>query len=152
MDERIELLSEEPEARRGGVSIAVLVSTVVHTLLIIYLALNYHPVAASGPALPVPRYIELMRQQPDQKFVEAPGPKVDRAPQRAPFSDANRRASTPKPTGDQPTPRPGDMGSYVPRTQRGDARPRTQASPSVQQASQGQQDSPSSAEPQSQQS
>lgn len=60
------------------------------------------------------RYVELMRSNP-KDFVEAPGQKLDRAPVTAPYSDANRRASMPQPTGDQPTNRPGDgRGVYRP--------------------------------------
>src|SRR6185295_14825835 len=47
---------------------------------------------------------------------EAPGPKTSSAPLSAPFSDANREASTPNPTGDKPTTRPGEGGMYVPRS------------------------------------
>jgi TonB family protein len=57
-------------------------------------------------------YVELIRQNP--QFTEAPGPKANTAPLNAPFSDANRHASMPNPTGNKPTLRPGEGGFYVP--------------------------------------
>jgi TonB family protein len=45
---------------------------------------------------------------------------VKAAPLNAPFSDANRRASTPNPNGDKPTLRPGEGGLYTPRTAAGE--------------------------------
>jgi TonB family protein len=64
----------------------------------------------------------LIRQNPKQ-FTEAPGPKVDQPPISAPYSDANRRATMPHPTGDTPTPRPGEGGFYTPPAAHGDGRP-----------------------------
>lgn len=63
------------------------------------------------------RYVELLRQNP-QDFVEAPGPEVSKkAPLTAPLSDKNRKASMPEPTGPNPTTRPGDgTGLFKPPT------------------------------------
>ena len=54
--------------------------------------------------------MELIRQNP--QFTEAPGPKTNNAPLSAPFSDANRSASMPHPTGDKPTLRPGQSDAH----------------------------------------
>jgi TonB family protein len=114
LEDQIELLAPEQESRRGGVSAAILASFVVHLLLILYLVNTYRGVARDTPAPPIVRYVELMRQQP-RDFTEAPGPKVKAAPLTAPFSDANREASTPKPTGTTPTLRPGDGSFFTPQ-------------------------------------
>lgn len=107
MEERIDLVVDEGR-KASGVSGAVIVSVVVHALLIVFLILTYHPVG-SGEAknIPIARYVQLIKQNP-KDFVEAPGRAVDKAPLNAPYSDANRQASMPKPTGDTPTQRPGD--------------------------------------------
>ena len=94
------------ESRRSGVSAAVLVSVIVHTLLVIYIIRHYKPITEADRTTPMVHYVELIRQNP--QFTEAPGPKVDSARLTAPFSDANRRASTPSPNGDRPTTRPGE--------------------------------------------
>ena len=86
----------------------------VHALILLYLVKIYRPVSKDAPAPPIARYVELIRQNP--QFTEAPGPKTNNAPLSAPFSDANRSASMPHPTGDKPTLRPGQSGMYVPRT------------------------------------
>lgn len=114
LEETIDLLGEQSESRSSGVSIAVIVSFVLHALIFGYFIATYRPVSRDAPAPPIARYVELIRQNPqDREFVQAPGPKIDRAPsQNAAFSDANRQASTPRPTGEQPTPRPGD-GSRI---------------------------------------
>jgi TonB family protein len=111
LEERIELLGAE-ESRSGGVSYATLASLIVHAGLIIYLALHYHPVT-SASVEPIARYVQLIRQQP-RDFVEAPGPRRDSAKLTSPVSDANRKASMPKPTGEKPTTRPGEGGIYTP--------------------------------------
>lgn len=118
MEDRIDLIVEEQQSWRGGVSWPVIVSMVVHVVLIIWLIHSYHPVRNSDPAPPIARYVELIRQNP-QQFTEAPGPKVKTAPLNALLSDANRKASTPNPTGDTPTLRPGD-GSHAMYTPRND--------------------------------
>ena len=114
LDDKIELLIDDAP-RRAGVSRAMLASIIVHSLLITYVVLSYHPVSNSDAAPPIARYVQLIRQNPRQ-FTEAPGPGIDSAPLTAPWSDANRRASTPHPTGTQPTNRPGEGGVYSPRT------------------------------------
>lgn len=113
LEERIELIVEQ-KRRTGGVSIAIAVSMVLHTLVIIYLVRHWQSAAAPAAAsAPMVHYVELMRQNPT--FTEAPGPKRESAPITAPYSDANRKASTPEPTGEQPTTRPGDGRSiYTP--------------------------------------
>jgi TonB family protein len=118
--DQLELVFDDAP-RRGGVSIAVIVSSILHALLIIYLIRSYQAPSADAPAPPIARYVELIRQNP--QFTEAPGAKVKTAPLTAPFSDANREASMPKPTGDKPTTRPGDGGAYVPRYARSAAPP-----------------------------
>src|SRR5713226_7232038 len=102
----------EVGSRRGGVSAAVLVSLILHAVLIVYFIRNYHPVTEADRSAPMLRYVELIRQNP--QFTEAPGPKTKTAPLNAAFSDANRRASTPNPTSEKPTPRPGQGGFYTP--------------------------------------
>ncbi|GAC1431153.1 MAG: hypothetical protein NVSMB68_03450 [Thermoanaerobaculia bacterium] len=89
------------------VSAPTLVSLVVHTLLIILLIRAYHPIRPDDQSAPIARYVQLIRQNP-RDFTEAPGAKTREAPLNAPFSDANRKASAPKATGDSPTSRPGD--------------------------------------------
>ena len=86
---RIDLLGDQADSRRGGVSIAVIVSFVLHALLLAYFIATYKPLSKDAPAPPIARYVELIRQNPDKTFVEAPGPKLDRAPSpNAAFSDA----------------------------------------------------------------
>ena len=99
---------EEPR-RRDGVGIAIGFSIVLHAVLIVYVVKTYKPVGSEKVVTPIVRYVELMRQTP-KTFTEAPGAKVKSAPIDAPFSDANRRASAPERTGDQPTTRPGEGG------------------------------------------
>jgi TonB family protein len=107
LEDQIDLIVEEQQSWRGGVSWPVIVSMVVHVVLIIWLIHSYRGVRNSDPAPPIARYVELIRANP-QQFTEAPGPKVKTTPMNAPLSDANRKASTPNPTGDTPTTRPGD--------------------------------------------
>ena len=115
MKDQIELVvTEKPVA--AGFRLAVAVSAVVHGLLA-WLVWTYKPeLPPPRPNAPIARYVELMRQNP-KEFTEAPGQKVEQKPLNAPFSNANRRASMPNPTGDQPTLRPGDgRGMYQPPT------------------------------------
>jgi protein TonB len=117
LEDQIEFLASE-EPKRGGVGMAVAVSIVLHILILTWFVLNYHPLTVASTEA-VPRYIELIRQQP-RTFEQAPGPKTDTAPITAPWSNANRKASMPKPTGDHPTARPGEDNSlYVPPMTRG---------------------------------
>ena len=116
MHEEIELLVDEPSEDTPGVRVSgpTLVSIVLHTLLILFLVHVYHPIRSDDKATPIAHYVELIKQNP-RDFTEAPGPKVNKAALNAPYSDANRKASGPKPTGEQPTIRPGD-GSGRPYT------------------------------------
>ncbi len=113
-EETIDLLGSESESRGGGVSIAVVVSIVLHAVIFAYFIATYNPVSKDTPAPPIARYVELIRQNPqDKQFVESPGAKIDHPPSPdAALSNANRKASTPHPTGEQPTQRPGD-GSHI---------------------------------------
>ncbi|HEY3057054.1 MAG TPA: energy transducer TonB [Thermoanaerobaculia bacterium] len=115
MDEQIELLAAEQNQQTPGVRVPgpVIVSVIVHILLIIGLIHAYHPITSDDKPVPIARYIELIKQNP-KDFTEAPGKSVDKAPLNALWSDANRRASAPHPTGDTPTQRPGDRGVYTP--------------------------------------
>lgn len=111
MSDQLQFVVQEG-SRRGGVSAAVLVSVIVHTFLMVYIIRHYRPVTEADKTTPMVHYIELIRQ--NRQFTEAPGPKTSAAPLNAPYSDANRRASTPNPTGEKPTTRPGEGGFYVP--------------------------------------
>lgn len=139
IEQRLDLLGEEKDSRSGGVSAAVVVSAVVHAALLVYLAFVYKPVTKDAPAPPIARYVQLIRQNPnDRQFVEAPGPKLDRAPNpRAALSDANRKASAPKATGERPTSQPGDGSRlYIPPSPRPSDGPRTDAPPQATQQAQ----------------
>jgi protein TonB len=120
LEDQIDLIVEEQQSWRGGVSWPVILSMVVHVVLIVWLIHSYRGVRNSDPAPPIAHYIELIRANP-QQFTEAPGPKVKTAPLNAPLSGANRKASTPQPTGDTPTTRPGDgsQAMYAPRLEGG---------------------------------
>lgn len=109
MEEHLDFVFEEK--RRGGVSLAVAFSLVLHAVFIVYVIATYRPVTQADAATPMVRYVELIRQ--NKQFTEAPGPKTDTAPITAPYSNANRKASTPQPTGDKPTLRPGHGGMYT---------------------------------------
>jgi TonB family protein len=141
VEERIDLaaLAEDSEPRRGA-SVAVIVSLIVHVLLIAWMVVNYHPVSAGDTAPPIARYVELIRQNPneqeDRQFVEAPGKKLEHPVQSPNFSDANREASMPNPTGDQPTTRPGNGRMFTPQSPSGDGRRPQQAQPQVTQQAQ----------------
>lgn len=139
VEERIDLavLAEGQEPRRG-VSIAVVVSLIVHVLLIGWIVLNYHPVSAADSAPPIARYVELIRQNPqqDRQFVEAPGRKLEHPVDSPQFSNANREASTPHPTGDKPTLNPGNGHMYTPQTPSGNGRRPSPAQPQIMQQAQ----------------
>ena len=137
MEERINLDAiVEQRPQRGGISVAVAASVVLHALLLFWFVTHYHPIAASDTvATPIAHYVELMRQNP-REFTEAPGKKIDHAPINAPLSDANRKASMPHPTGDKPTTRPGEGNTaiYTPPTPSGgDGRPRSAPQPAISQ-------------------
>jgi TonB family protein len=137
LDEQLEFIVEEEE-RPAGVSWSVIASIVAHAALILWVIHSYHPVQPGDAAPPIAKYVELIRQNP-RDFTEAPGPKIDKAPITAPLSDANRKASTPQPTGDTPTRRPGDGSRvFMPPQQSGDAgrqSPPPQAAQTAQQPS-----------------
>jgi TonB family protein len=116
LSEQLQFVVEDG-SRRGGVSAAVLVSVILHTLLVIYIIRHYKPLTEADRTTPMVHYVELIRQNP--QFTEAPGAKVKTAPLTAPFSDANRRASTPNPNGGKQTNRPGEGGFYVPAMKSG---------------------------------
>ena len=148
MKEEIELVVGEPK-RKGGFSLPIVVSAVVHALLVYWFVTTYKPMPPRAENVPMARYVELMQQNP-KEFVEAPGPKIDQAPLNAPLSDANRKASMPEPTGDQPTKRPGDgSGLYTPPM--GDPRPRgpqpSAPSPAFEQAPQQPSTAPATQQP-----
>lgn len=114
MLERIDLVVVEEKKKAGSISLAVGVSLILHTLLLIWFVRSYQPITPAAD-VPIARYVELIKQNP-REFVEAPGPKTDTAPINAPLSDANRKASGPNPIeGAQPTNRPGDgSGLFTP--------------------------------------
>ena len=115
MQEPIDLVATTEEQRKaGGLSLSTLVSLVLHAALIFWFVSSYRPVESATQDAPIPRYIELMKQNP-RDFIEAPGPAVDNAPITAPLSDKNRKASSPQISADNPTTRPGDGGGlYTP--------------------------------------
>ena len=132
MHEEIELLVDEPSAETPGVRVSgpVLVSIVLHGLLIVFLIHAYHPIRSDDKATPIAHYVELIKQNP-RNFTEAPGPGIDKTPLNAPYSDANRKASGPKPTAEQPTIRPGDGSgrAYTPPPQASGLGPRASVTP-----------------------
>jgi TonB family protein len=116
MEERIDLVEvAEEKPRTGGISSAVVISLIAHSALLVLFVRACKPVPPPASGVPIARYVELIKQNPQQQFTEAPGQKIEQAPLSAPLSDANRRAMMPKPTGDRPTNRPGDVGGlYTP--------------------------------------
>ncbi len=134
----------EPRRPAGGNGVAIVTSIVVHLILVFAFLRLWKPVAQPKENAPMTRYVELMRQQP--QFTEAPGRKLKTSPLDAPLSDGNRRASTPEPTGAQPTARPGDgQGLYTPEMRAGqqsDPQQQPQQSQPSQQPRQAQSASP----------
>jgi TonB family protein len=120
VEEPLELIIAERK-KTGGLSLSVLISFILHGALLWWFIHAYRPIAPTRN-VPISRYVELIKQNPSQQFVEAPGPKLDKAPMNAPLSDANRKASMPEPTGTQPTRRPGD-GTGTFRPPRGEESP-----------------------------
>lgn len=117
LEERIDLAVIEEKRKAGGLSLSVLISFVLHAVLIVWFLLTYKPSMPTAQQVPIARYVELIKQNPGsaREFVEAPGPKIERAPSNAPLSNANRKASAPESTGTTPTKRPGDgTGVYTP--------------------------------------
>ena len=157
MQERIDLVVVAEERRKaGGLSVSVVVSLVLHAALMVWFVRSYDRVPSAPQDVPIARYIELMKQAPPRDFVEAPGPAIDRAPSPdAAFSDKNRKASMPEPTGDLPTTRPGDGGGMyrppqAPRGPRGPQQPAVAPSPAIQHAQQQPMSEPSATEPRTQ--
>jgi TonB family protein len=144
LEEQLDFLAEEEPSWQNGVSWPVIGSVIVHAGLLLWFIFMYHPVTGEKSSAPIPRYITLMRQNPD--FVEAPGKKVPTAPLNAPYSDANRKAASPKPTGDQPSKRPGQGGIYAPSL----PRPQAQSAQAAQQSPSEPREQQASAEPQQQ--
>ncbi|MCU1244833.1 MAG: hypothetical protein JWN02_743, partial [Acidobacteria bacterium] len=145
MEDELDFLIEGKERSwRDGVSWSVILSVVVHIVLIVWVLANYHPVSNDDKSTPMSKYVVMMKQN-SQQFTEAPGKAVQKAPINAPYSDANRKASTPTPTGDQPTKRPGEGGPlYTPPMPKGgdDGQSNTPSQPAPQQQAQfGQQPS-----------
>src|SRR6202171_1667601 len=146
MEEHLDFLIDDAPQDEGGGGIripwSVVVSFILHVIFITWVVLNYHAPRADAVRTPMVQYVELMRQQP-KDFTQAPGQKSAAKPINAPFSDANRKAATPKPTGEQPTLRPGDGSAlYTPRTPAGDNRRPQPPSPAIRQPAQ----TPSSAQ------
>lgn len=99
------------ESRRGN-SIGVTISLVTHFGILALLWVKYaEPIPVAEPPV---RYVQLMSALP-RTFTEAPGPRREKASPEALYSDANRRASSPRPGAGEPTRTPGMVpGSYVP--------------------------------------
>lgn len=123
MERPFQYLEPAPEPEGTALGVGVSLTLHVAALLFAFLTVREAPKAQDEPL----RYVELIPQSmaplapsaPPRNFVEAPGPAIDQAPSPdAALSDANRRASTPSPTGTTPTRRPGDgSGSlFVPAT------------------------------------
>ncbi|MGN6186811.1 MAG: energy transducer TonB [Thermoanaerobaculia bacterium] len=138
MEDRLELIIPERK-KTGGLTIAIAVSFALHGALLWWFATHYQvvPVAEN---VPIARYVELIKQNP-QQFTEAPGQKLEKAPSlNAPLSDANRKAAMPEPTGLTPTRRPGDGGAiYTPPRGEESAPPVAAAPPMPRQRPQPQQ-------------
>ena len=127
MQEPIDLVVVEEKRKGGGIALAVAVSLILHALLIVWFIRSYRP-ARTAASVPVARYVELIKQNP-QDFVEAPGNPTKTAPLNAPLSDANRGASMPEPTGTNPTRRPGEGNTiYTPPS--GSSRSQASSKPS----------------------
>lgn len=117
MQEPIDLVVTEQERRAGGIGLAVGVSFVLHSLFIGWFILSYEPAPKAAADVPMTRYVELIKQNPNapDQFVEAPGKPVYTKRLNAPPSNASRKAAMPEPTGDKRTLRPGnDGGVYQP--------------------------------------
>ncbi|HEU4522468.1 MAG TPA: hypothetical protein VFT12_10715, partial [Thermoanaerobaculia bacterium] len=106
VEDRIDLIAQRGR-KEGGVSVATVVSILVHVGLLILFIRAHKPAPEIKATESGIQFVHLLRSNP-REFVEAPGPAIPSAPINAPYSDANRRASIPEPTGDQPTTRPGD--------------------------------------------
>jgi len=138
LEPAVYFISRERREEEGAGG-ALILSIVLHSLLIIFLFVKQTaPKPVEEPPL---RYVDIVEQQPEavpvpitppgqqqsappnRQHLEAPGPEVGQAPPDAPLSNANRRATIPSPTGDQPTNRPGVGGTFVPGAQGPPAEP-----------------------------
>ncbi len=106
MPELFEFIAEKPK-RKGDLSLGVILSIAFHITALIWIATRHYQELTRTEIQDPVRYVEIIPEM-TQQFTEAPGPAVQEAPPRAPLSDANRRAATPRPTGPEPTTRPGD--------------------------------------------
>jgi TonB family protein len=123
LHEQIDLVVvTEEKSKTGGLSIATVVSLILHSALVVWFVTRPEPKTTSGTQQPLVRYVQLLQQNEQQnrknEFVEAPGPEVSKkAPLTAPLSNRNRQASMPEPTGPTPTNRPGDgRGLFTPQS------------------------------------
>jgi TonB family protein len=137
LEEQIDLVVVTEEKKKtGGLSIAVVVSLILHSAMIVWFLTRPRDLSSPTQHTPMLRYVQLLKENP-KDFVEAPGEAVDKAPLTAPLSDRNRKAAMPEPTGDTPTNRPGDgSGLFTPQT---NPAPRGAQQQPVQQAQQQQQ-------------
>lgn len=150
LEDRIELIVIEGR-RPGGIGLGIAVSLVLHVLMLIWFVRMVRPIAPTAQNVPIARYVEFLKQNP-REFTEAPGPKQKEAPINAPLSDANRKASTPHPTGDQPTKRPGDGSNiFNPGSDPRPRAPQVAPQPAAQAAPQQTADAAAAAQPPSQQ-
>ncbi|HYO74869.1 MAG TPA: energy transducer TonB, partial [Thermoanaerobaculia bacterium] len=117
LEEQIDLVVVTEEKKKtGGLSIAVVVSLILHSAMIVWFLTRPRDLSSPAQNTPMLRYVQLLKDNP-KDFVEAPGQAVDKAPLTAPLSDQNRKASMPEPTGEKPTTRPGDgRGLFKPQT------------------------------------
>ncbi|MGA7617590.1 MAG: TonB family protein [Thermoanaerobaculia bacterium] len=117
MNQELHLIEERPPAG-SGILLGILLSLAVHVVLLgfwTYRALTAPPPPKKSPI----EYVELQPRAggsaADRVFTEAPGAATTQTPSPdAPFSNRNRRAATPNPTGEKPTLRPGSGGAYIP--------------------------------------
>jgi periplasmic protein TonB len=112
VQEPFEFLEAQP--RNDGTAAAVIISVALHLVAFSYI-LVYHAIPPKAPELRS-RFVELISPSQSRRFTEAPGRALMQKPANpaAAFSDANRRASMPHPTGPNPTTRPGEAGTYAP--------------------------------------
>ena len=111
MNRQLGLYESRSDDDGGG--LGLLASVLVHTIIITLILINspMEPVVEEEPLT----YVELaetvpqaVQQQRRPEIIEAPGPEISQPPPRsAPLSDADRRASIPRPSGPERTDRPG---------------------------------------------
>lgn len=121
MERPFQYLEPAPEPEGTALGVGVSLTLHVAALLFAFLSIRETPRLKEEPL----RYVELVPPAmapltpaaPPRNFVEAPGAAIEEPPApNAPLSDANRRASTPNPSGTTPTRRPGDGsgGLFIP--------------------------------------